>query len=67
MDTPDSTSLRCKSKILTLPIALDHMHSDSALIVNYCLYVLIYIAPVKRQEMVSQVDANNCKHFPLQS
>ena len=34
------------------------------MIVNYCLFELIYIVLVKRQEMVSRVDANNCKHFP---
>ena len=64
MDTLHSVSLRCKSKILALPIALAKPHSDSALIVKYCLFELIHIVVVKRQEMVSRVDTNNWKHFP---
>ena len=39
-------------------------NSDVALNVNYCLFVFIYIVVVKRQEMVSRVDTNNCKQFP---
>ena len=67
MDTLDSESLRCRSEILIYSSHPSRPHSDSAVIVNYCLFVLIYIELVKRQEMIIQVDANNCKHFPVQS
>ena len=63
MDTLDSVGLICKSKILTSSIR-SRLHSDSTLIVNYCLFVLIYIVVVRRQEMASWVDNNNYKHFP---
>ena len=62
MDTLDSVSLRCKSKIY--PSHRSRPYSDSTLIVNSCLFLLIYIVVVKRQEMVIWVDNNNCKHFP---
>ena len=50
MDTLNSVDVRVK--YLLFPIALDHIQI-STLIVNYRLFILIYIVVVKRQEMVS--------------